>query len=151
MGARGSQQAKKNSQPLGLVSNTSKSLEDNNDTNRIELKSPLQMPMSHIYKCGRCGMTFSSDEALYKHRTRFCIGAMSSSTGKLNYSDDENLNPRMTPSRTLMKYASPVDKVTLLFYFDSDRFSSNRNAMRSMNGKINDLFCRVFKIWKIEF
>ena len=122
MGARGSQQAKKNSQPLGLVSNTSKSLE-HNDTNRIELKSPLQMPMSHIYKCGRCGMTFSSDEALYKHRTRFCIGAMSSSTGKLNYSDDENPNPRT--SRTLMKYASPVDKVIVMFYFDLDRFPSN--------------------------
>lgn len=108
MGTCGSQQAK--SSP-----NTSKSLEHTDVPDRFELKSPLQMPMSHIYKCGRCGMTFSSDEALYKHRTRFCIGAMSSSTGRLHYSDDEDINPRVTTSRTLMKYPSPMEKVKLLF------------------------------------
>lgn len=109
MGARGSQQAKKNVSPSKLIPNSNESLETTNEINRIELTSPLKMPMSNIYKCGRCGMIFSTDEGLYKHRTRYCIGAMSSSTGRLNYSDDEDLN--QTTARTRLKYSSPIDKV----------------------------------------
>ena len=150
MGARGSQEARKNVQSSESISNSFKPLENTDDTSRVKLVSPLKMPMSNIYKCGRCGMTFSTDEALYKHRMRFCLGAISSNTGRLHYSDDEDLN--QTTARTTLKYSSPIDKV---MGFSVWKLCANggyvaRNEKKLMNGKINDPFCRVYKIWKIE-
>lgn len=42
------------------------------------------------YKCDQCGMVFPSNENLFKHKTRFCIGVKDSGIGrKPVYSDDE--------------------------------------------------------------
>jgi hypothetical protein len=67
------------------------------------------MPISNTYTCNQCGMVFPSDEALFKHRTRFCIGAMDTNIGKrLYYSDDEDIG-QLSPRNT--KQQSPIEKV----------------------------------------
>ncbi|CAF3532536.1 unnamed protein product [Rotaria sordida] len=45
------------------------------------------------YKCDQCGIIFPSDEGLFKHKTRFCIGVKDSGIGrKPIYSDDEDID-----------------------------------------------------------
>jgi len=120
MGARGSQQVsnKNDSQNTEPFINTSSSLDKNeshsNDNHQLsnprsEITSPLRMPISNTYTCNQCGMVFPSDEALFKHRTRFCIGAMDTNIGKrLYYSDDEDIG-QLSPRNT--KQQSPIEKV----------------------------------------
>ena len=120
MGACGSQEIpqKYDSQRTGPDSNTPSSLDKNkfhsNDTHRssnhqLRVASSLRMPSSNIYQCSQCGMTFSTDEALYKHRTRYCLGPVDANVGKrLYYSDDDDVN-QLTPRTS--KHQSPIEKV----------------------------------------
>lgn len=94
-------------------------LDENNNFNpKLQLTSSLTMPMQITFKCDRCGMIFPTDEALYKHRTRFCIGAVDSGIGrKVYYSDDEDFNdytnrPRL---RKVIEHQSPAERVSFIF------------------------------------
>lgn len=80
--------------------------------------SPTKMPTQLKYKCDQCGMVFPSDESLFKHKTRFCIGVKDSGIGrKPVYSDDEELDHPTTRStrRKVIQHHSPVEKVRNLF------------------------------------
>ncbi len=126
MGARGSQHTpvEYDSQRKKQIPNASSSLDKSkvhsNDTHqlsnhRLQITSPLRMPISNTYQCNQCGMVFPTDEALFKHRTRFCIGTMDSNIGKrLDYSDDEDVN-QLTSKNP--KYQSPIDKVIIFSYY----------------------------------
>lgn len=106
MGSRESKQ----SQPI-RKSSINNLDENNNDINsKVRLNSPLKMPIPTTFKCDQCGMVFSSDEALFKHRTRFCIGANDSNNGrKVYYSDDEDINGYT--SRRVISHQSPSERV----------------------------------------
>jgi hypothetical protein len=67
------------------------------------------MPADQKYKCDQCGMIFPSTEALFKHKTRFCIGVKDSGIGrKPVYSDDED-----TPEPHRGRQQSPIATVRL--------------------------------------
>jgi hypothetical protein len=72
-------------------------------------------------KCAQCGMIFPNDEALSKHKTRFCIGVKDSGIGrKFNHSNNEYNAPYYSndrpSSRRAAKYQSQIDKVTFNLY-----------------------------------
>ncbi|CAF4564929.1 unnamed protein product [Rotaria sp. Silwood1] len=57
------------------------------------LDNSPDMSNQRKYKCDQCGIVFPSDEALFKHKTRFCIGVKDSGIGrKPVYSDDEEID-----------------------------------------------------------
>ena len=76
------------------------------------------MPIQPTFKCNQCGMIFPTDEALFKHRTRFCIGLKDSGNGRrVYYSDDEETNgytnrPRF---RKIEQIESPAEKVSFSY------------------------------------
>jgi len=70
------------------------------------------------YKCDQCGMVFPSDESLFKHKTRFCIGVKDSGIGRRPaYSDDEESDDhtKRSTARKVIRHQSPVEKVRFLF------------------------------------
>lgn len=76
------------------------------------------------YKCDQCGMVFPSNENLFKHKTRFCIGVKDSGIGrKPTYSDDEestdsHRNPPLHTSRStrhrVIQHQLPNHQVKLM-------------------------------------
>ena len=127
MGGRGSRQVpNKDDSQSSLDKNK---FHSNDLSNRqLQLASPLRMPSSITYKCNQCGMVFPTDEALFKHRTRFCLGAIDSNVGKrLYYSDDEDID-QLTPRN--IKQQSPIDKVTFSYSLKSKEFciETRRNS-----------------------
>jgi late competence protein required for DNA uptake (superfamily II DNA/RNA helicase) len=86
---------------------------------KLQTQSPLTMPIENTFKCDRCGMIFPTDEALFKHRTRFCIGIIDSSSGrKIYYSDDDDINEstyltNRSALRKVVQHQLPVEKVIL--------------------------------------
>ncbi|CAF1256688.1 unnamed protein product [Adineta steineri] len=77
------------------------------------------MPIQHVIKCAQCGMVFPNDDALVKHKTRFCVGVKDSGIGrKVYYSDDDfNTGHARKPyqsdrptSRKGVKYSQSLDK-----------------------------------------
>jgi hypothetical protein len=114
----------------GLINSSSSTLGKNkpysNDISQREFQthSPLTMPIQNTYRCAQCGMVFPTDEALFKHRTRFCIGINDLGIGrKAYYSDDEEINEfnrenyftNRSTSRRVVKHQSPIEKVILHF------------------------------------
>ena len=97
------------------------------------LKYLTSMPAEQKYKCDQCGMIFPSTEALFKHKTRFCIGVKDSGIGrKPVYSDDEDTpesrrdhrhNGRST-ERKVIRHQSPTATVRQLFIFRGRRCSA---------------------------
>ncbi|CAF2370922.1 unnamed protein product [Rotaria sp. Silwood2] len=58
-----------------------------------DLDNSSDMLTQRKYKCDQCGIVFPLDEALFKHKTRFCIGVKDSGIGrKPVYSDDEDID-----------------------------------------------------------
>jgi hypothetical protein len=91
---------------------------------KLQTNSPLKMPIQNTFQCDKCGMIFPSDEALYKHRTRFCLGVIDSDIRKKTYySDDEDINESTRENnltnrsrlRGVIKHQSPIEKVILHF------------------------------------
>lgn len=92
---------------------------------------PRIMSAQDRFKCDQCGIVFPSNEALFKHKTRFCIGVKDSGIGRDPiYSDDEdkvdNKTPRRdngytrkSPVKIVVHHPTPRKKVTgrLCFYF----------------------------------
>jgi hypothetical protein len=77
------------------------------------------MPTQHKYKCDQCGMVFPTDESLFKHKTRFCIGVKDSGIGRQPiYSDDEEIDEysKRSTTRKVIQHQSPIEKVRLIFY-----------------------------------
>lgn len=81
---------------------------------------PKAMTSYQKYKCDQCGMVFPSNESLFKHKTRFCIGVKDSGIGRQPvYSDDEDLEnqTRRSTVRKVVRHQSPpapVEKVRFL-------------------------------------
>lgn len=74
-----------------------------------------EMPTYQRYKCDQCGMIFPSNESLFKHKTRFCIGVKDSGIGRQPvYSDDEDteIHTKRSNARKVIRHQSPVQKVT---------------------------------------
>jgi len=84
---------------------------------KFQTQSPLTMPIENTFKCDRCEMIFPTDEALFKHRTRFCIGIIDSGTGrKIYYSDDEDINEsNRSTLKKIVKNQLPIEKVIVHF------------------------------------
>ena len=82
-----------------------------------DLSSPYPIEMSTItdlkYKCDQCGMVFPSNENLFKHKTRFCIGVKDSGIGrKPVFSDDEESNDLpYTTRKKVIRHQSPPKRV----------------------------------------
>lgn len=79
----------------------------------------IKMPTQLKYKCDQCGMIFPTDESLFKHKTRFCIGVKDSGIGrKPVYSDEEDIdndnNTTRTSRKKVIRHQSPVEKVRLI-------------------------------------
>jgi hypothetical protein len=112
MGSNGS---KNNSSSYNLDRNKLYSNDTSQQTtHEFRTQSPLIMPIQQTFKCHQCGMVFPTDEALYKHRSRFCIGLKDSGVERnLYYSDDEEINGYTSRARlrTLDRNQSPVNKV----------------------------------------
>ena len=76
----------------------------------------MNVPTQQKYKCDQCGMVFPSDDSLFKHKTRFCIGVKDSGINRQPvYSDDEeNHNPtKRFNQRKVIRHQSPVEKVRI--------------------------------------
>ncbi len=72
-------------------------------------------------RCVQCGMIFPNDDALSKHKTRFCIGVKDSGIGrKLSHSNSEYTahyySTDRPSSRRAAKYQSQIDKVIFNLY-----------------------------------
>ena len=75
--------------------------------------------MQQKFKCDQCGMVFSSDGTLFKHKTRFCIGVKDSGIGrKPNYSEDEDIGSTTNYTKRLsvtirktVPHSSSIEKV----------------------------------------
>ncbi|UJR30693.1 hypothetical protein I4U23_018214 [Adineta vaga] len=52
------------------------------------------MPLYQTIKCAQCGMTFPNDEALAKHKTKFCVGVKDSGIGRKYHSSDDEIASR---------------------------------------------------------
>lgn len=66
------------------------------------------------YKCDQCGMVFPSNDALFKHKTRFCIGVKDSGINRQPvYSDDEDVTnqTRRSVPRKVVRHQSSLEKV----------------------------------------
>lgn len=94
------------------------------------------MPAEHKYKCDQCGMIFPSTDALFKHKTRFCIGVKDSGIGrKPVYSDDEDTpeshrhNGRST-ERKAIRHQSPTTTVRQLSISRPQRCFHCRNETK---------------------
>ncbi|CAF3829025.1 unnamed protein product [Adineta steineri] len=67
------------------------------------------MPIQQYFKCDQCGMKFPTDEALFKHKTRFCIGVKDSGIGrKFIYSDDEGTDITTNKNYTIQSAGTSV-------------------------------------------
>lgn len=78
------------------------------------IEYPITMTSYQKYKCDQCGMVFPANEALFKHKMRFCIGVKDSGIGRQPvYSDDEELENQTQRStvRKVVRHHSPVEKV----------------------------------------
>ena len=91
--------------------------------------SPLHMPIQPTFKCAQCGMVFSTDEALFQHRTRICLGPKDHNTERKPYYSDSNVIHDYTrenflknqPSfREVLNHQSPLEKVIMNLYFRYD-------------------------------
>jgi len=73
-----------------------------------------RMSTQQKYKCDQCGMVFPSDDSLFKHKARFCIGVKDSGINRQPiYSDDEDYpspSKRTLPQKVI-RHHSPVDRV----------------------------------------
>jgi hypothetical protein len=87
---------------------------------QLQTQPLLNMPIENTFGCEQCGMVFSNDEALFKHKTRFCLGINNSSIGrKLYYSDDEEMNESTRENyltnrsklKKVVKHDSSIEKV----------------------------------------
>jgi hypothetical protein len=85
---------------------------------RVNFSTPIfyskDMPTYQKYKCDQCGMIFPSNESLFKHKTRFCIGVKDSGIGRQPvYSDDEEAenHTKRSTVRKIIRHRSPVEKV----------------------------------------
>ena len=90
---------------------------------------PTTMPTDRKSKCDQCGMVFASHDALFKHKTRFCIGVKDSGIGrKPVYSDDDDDDDghssdyrrhadrsQRSTVRRIIRYPSPAHKVIVEF------------------------------------
>ncbi|CAF3588201.1 unnamed protein product [Rotaria socialis] len=81
---------------------------------------PLTMPIQPTYRCNYCGMVFTSDEALYKHRTRFCVGNpdasirrnpnnLNNGTNGTTFMSENYSNSQPTLGK-ITAYPSPIEK-----------------------------------------
>ena len=109
----------------------------------IQTTSPLIMPILQTFKCDQCGMVFPTDESLFKHRTRFCIGVRDSGIGRqLYYTDDEQTNAHTNRS-TFTKFIQPQsasEKVIFEYLCQScTRFSQSRRKILIKITVQNDL------------
>jgi len=87
----------------------------------------INMPTQQKYKCDQCGMVFPTDESLFKHKTRFCIGVKDSGIGRQPiYSDDEEIDgyTKRSTRRKVIQHQSPLEKVRLIFHLFFYFFSS---------------------------
>jgi hypothetical protein len=84
------------------------------------------MPTEQKYKCDQCGMVFPSNEALFRHKTRFCIGVQDSGIGrKPIYSDDDeeidvdhrhnNYHHKRSTGKRVVRHQSPIQRVRFNF------------------------------------
>lgn len=100
-------------------------------------------------KCIQCGMAFPNDEALSKHKTRFCIGVKDSGIGrKVNYSADSYPRPnkrydRPPSTRRDPKYQSQLEKVIFNLYMRTLRLSFDRCLKDKKRTKINVLIIKT--------
>ena len=112
----GSSGSKKSQSFINSSYNLDKNKPYSNEWNsqQINTEPPLKMPIQQTFKCNQCGMIFPTDEALFKHRTRFCIGLKDSGIGRQPiYSDDEDISGYTNRSsfRKTKQNPSPIDKV----------------------------------------
>jgi hypothetical protein len=71
-----------------------------------------RMPTQQKYKCDQCGMVFQSDDALFRHKTRFCIGVKDSGISRQPvYSDDEDHDTTRSTGRKTVQHQTPTIKV----------------------------------------
>jgi hypothetical protein len=97
----------------------------------IPLEYSTNMPTQQKYKCDQCGMIFPSNESLFKHKTRFCIGVKDSGIGrKPVYSDDEDIqgNTQRSTIRKVIRHHSPVEKVRFRLYILLNVFIETRRS-----------------------
>lgn len=89
----------------------------------------LEMPFQSTFQCSQCGIVFPTDEALYKHRLRFCVGNPEAGirkhptylTNGLNHDPRrDNFLNNQTSSAKFNVYASPVDRVMYYLYRCTD-------------------------------
>lgn len=74
------------------------------------------MPIQQKFRCDQCGMAFPSDESLFKHKTRFCIGVKDSGINRHPvYSDDEDYvnQSKRTITQKVVQHQTPIEKVCL--------------------------------------
>jgi hypothetical protein len=90
------------------------------------------MSTQQKYKCDQCGMIFPSNESLFKHKTRFCIGVKDSGIGRRPiYSDDEDIQgntQRSTTRKVVIRHHSPVEKVRFRLYILLNFFIETRRS-----------------------
>lgn len=71
------------------------------------------MPTQQKFRCDQCGMAFPSDESLFKHKTRFCIGVKDSGINRHPvYSDDEDYvnQSKRTITQKVVQHQTPIEK-----------------------------------------
>lgn len=119
----------------------------------LRLEYQDKMPTQQKYKCDQCGMVFPSDDSLFRHKTRFCIGVKDSGIGRQPvYSDDEEIETKRSTGRRTIQHQSPVEKVR--FYKSLKAYHilfPNRNEMKLMTGNVNVQFFKQLKTWKIDY
>lgn len=88
----------------------------------IKTASSLKMPIFNTFQCHECGMIFPSDEALYKHRIRFCVGSKdsvlgrqlhASNPGRTNGYSKEYYPSTDSKLRNIGENLSPIERVRL--------------------------------------
>ncbi|CAF5187503.1 unnamed protein product, partial [Rotaria magnacalcarata] len=88
----------------------------------LDSDSSHSMSTQNKYKCDQCGIVFASNEALHKHKARFCIGVKDSGIGREPiYSDDEDIGDasanyavngftKKGPAKKVIQHQSPRKK-----------------------------------------
>ncbi|CAM4854625.1 unnamed protein product [Rotaria socialis] len=88
----------------------------------LDSDSSHSMSTQNKYKCDQCGIVFASNDALYKHKARFCIGVKDSGIGREPiYSDDEDIEgdsanyasngfTKKGPAKKVIQHQSPRKK-----------------------------------------
>ena len=76
------------------------------------------MPKNHNSRCDQCGMIFGSNDALLKHKTRFCIGVKDSGIGRNPvYSDDEETSTKRRHHDRRIPLETSVNRVFSFVFF----------------------------------